>query len=53
MADFSTRNLIQGGRTLAAWRNLVADDALYQAIVVSVLLAVVAVAASSCHWCRR
>lgn len=40
MADFSTRNLISGGRTLAAWRNLVADDALYQAIVISLLLAV-------------
>jgi ABC-type spermidine/putrescine transport system permease subunit II len=45
MADFSTRNLIQGGRTLAAWRNLVADEALYQAIVVSVLLAVFTVVA--------
>jgi putative spermidine/putrescine transport system permease protein len=45
MADFSTRNLIQGGRTLAAWRNLVADDALYAAIVVSVLLAVFTVVA--------
>ncbi|KUH85413.1 MULTISPECIES: ABC transporter permease subunit [unclassified Mycobacterium] len=40
MADFSTRNLIAGGRTLRAWANLVADDALYQAIVVSLLLAV-------------
>jgi putative spermidine/putrescine transport system permease protein len=40
MADFSTRNLIQGGRTLAAWQNLVADEALYQAIVTSLLLAV-------------
>jgi putative spermidine/putrescine transport system permease protein len=45
MADFSTRNLIEGGRTTAAWRNLVADEALYQAIVVSVLLAVFTVVA--------
>ncbi|WP_458318060.1 ABC transporter permease [Mycolicibacterium brisbanense] len=45
MADFSTRNLIEGGRTLAAWHNLVADEALYQAIVVSVLLAVFTVVA--------
>ena len=40
IADFSTRNLIQGGRTLQAWKNLVQDDALYQAIVISLLLAV-------------
>lgn len=40
MADFSTRNLIAGGRTLQAWQNLVADEALYQAIVISLLLAV-------------
>jgi putative spermidine/putrescine transport system permease protein len=40
MADFSTRDLIHGGRSLRAWGNLVADDALYQAVVVSVLLAV-------------
>lgn len=39
MADFSTRNLLAGGRTLRAWGNLVADDALYQAIVISLLLA--------------
>ena len=45
MADFSTRNLIAGGRTLQAWGNLVADDALYQAIVVSLLLAVFTVLA--------
>lgn len=45
MADFSTRNLIEGGRTLAAWRNLVADETLYQAIVISILLAVFTVAA--------
>ena len=40
MADFSTRNLIAGGRTSAAWRNLVADEALYHAILISLLLAV-------------
>lgn len=40
MADFSTRNLIAGGRTLRAWQNLVADEALYQAIVISLMLAV-------------
>src|SRR6476661_7205672 len=45
MADFSTRDLIAGGRTLQAWTNLVTDDALYQAIVISVLLAVFTVAA--------
>ena len=45
MADFSTRNLIAGGRTLQAWKNLVADDALYQAIVVSLLLAAFTVVA--------
>ena len=39
MADFSTRNLIQGGRTLDAWQNLVRDDALYTAITTSLLLA--------------
>ncbi len=45
MADFSTRNLIAGGRTLAAWTNLLADDALYQAIVTSLLLALLTVVA--------
>jgi putative spermidine/putrescine transport system permease protein len=45
MADFSTRNLIRGGRTGAAWVNLFADDALYQAIVTSLLLAVLTVVA--------
>ena len=45
MADFSTRNLIQGGRTLRAWKNLLVDDALYQAIVISLLLAVFTVVA--------
>lgn len=45
MADFSTRNLIAGGRTAAAWRNLVADEQLYHAIVISLLLAVFTVIA--------
>ena len=45
MADFSTRDLIAGGRTLQAWTNLVTDDALYQAIVISLLLAAFTVAA--------
>ncbi len=45
MGDFSTRDLIAGGRTLRAWQNLVTDDALYRAIVVSLLLAVLTVAA--------
>lgn len=45
MADFSTRNLIQGGRTGTAWTNLLADDALYQAIVTSLLLALLTVVA--------
>ena len=45
MADFSTRDLVAGGRTLQAWRKLVADEALYQAIVVSLLLAVFTVVA--------
>jgi len=40
MADFSTRKLMGGGRTGAAWANLITDDALYQAIVISLLLAV-------------
>ena len=43
MADFSTRNLIHGGRTLQAWKNLVQDDALYAAILVSLTLAVLTV----------
>lgn len=45
MADFSTRNLIAGGRTWQAWANLVTDDALYEAIVISLLLAVFTVVA--------
>jgi putative spermidine/putrescine transport system permease protein len=40
MADFSTRNLIQGGRTLQAWKNLGQNDQLYSAIIISLLLAV-------------
>jgi putative spermidine/putrescine transport system permease protein len=45
MADFSTRDVFGGGRTLRAWANLVADDALYDAIVVSLLLAALTVVA--------
>jgi putative spermidine/putrescine transport system permease protein len=45
MADFSTRNLRSGGRTMVAWSNLVTDDALYQSIVTSLLLAVLTVVA--------
>lgn len=45
MADFSTRNLIGGGRTWQAWANLVTDEALYRSIVVSLSLAVLTVAA--------
>ena len=43
MADFSTRNLLKGGRTMQAWSNLITDDALYQSIVTSLLLAVLTV----------
>ena len=45
MADFSTRNLMAGGRTWQAWANLVSNEALYQSIIVSLLLAVFTVAA--------
>ncbi|MDX1889455.1 ABC transporter permease [Mycolicibacterium sp. 050158] len=45
MADFSTRNLLKGGRTLQAWANLFTDDALYQSIVTSLLLALLTVVA--------
>lgn len=45
MADFSTRNLLKGGRTMQAWANLVTDDALYQSIVTSLLLAALTVTA--------
>jgi putative spermidine/putrescine transport system permease protein len=45
MADFSTRNLIAGGRTMQAWQNLITDEALYQSIVISLLLAVFTVLA--------
>jgi putative spermidine/putrescine transport system permease protein len=45
MADFSTRNLFGGGRTGQAWANLVTDEALYRAILVSLSLAVLTVAA--------
>jgi putative spermidine/putrescine transport system permease protein len=45
MADFSTRNLLRGGRTLQPWLNLIEDEALYQSIVISLLLAVFTVLA--------
>ena len=46
MADFSTRNLfVAGGRTMGAWANLVTDEALYQSIITSLLLAVLTVVA--------
>ena len=45
MADFATRDLRTGGRTLAAWGNLFADDALFAAILTSLLLAVLTVTA--------
>lgn len=45
MADFATRDLRTGGRTLAAWGNLFVDDALFAAILTSLLLAVLTVTA--------
>ncbi len=45
MADFSTRDLVNGGRTLAAWENLVKDDQLFGAIRISLGLAALTVAA--------
>lgn len=45
MADFSTRNVLLGGRTMQAWTNLVTDDALYRSIVTSLLLAALTVVA--------
>lgn len=45
MADFSTRDLINGGRTAQAWANLFADDAVYASILTSLTLAVLTVAA--------
>ena len=45
MADFSTRDIAGGGgRTLDAWKNIVQDDQLFSAIVVSLLLAALTVA---------
>jgi putative spermidine/putrescine transport system permease protein len=44
MADFSTRDLRGAGRTMAAWLNLVDDDALFASIVTSLTLAVLTVA---------
>lgn len=45
MGDFAARDLQAGGRTMAAWINLFADDALFAAILTSLLLAVLTVAA--------
>lgn len=45
MADFATRDPFGGGRTMAAWANLVTDEALLTAIVTSLLLAVLTVTA--------
>lgn len=45
MADFATRDLASGGRTMAAWVNLFADDALFAAILTSLTLAVLTVTA--------
>jgi len=40
MLDFSTRNIAAGGgRTWQAWRNIVEDDQLYHAVIISLLLA--------------
>jgi putative spermidine/putrescine transport system permease protein len=39
MLDFSTRRIGSGGRTWQAWQNLVENDQLYHAIVISLLLA--------------
>ena len=39
MLDFSTRRIGGGGRTWQAWQNLVENDQLYHAIVISLLLA--------------
>ncbi len=44
MLDFSTRNTLAGGRTWQAWKNLVQDDQLYSAVVISLLLALFTVA---------
>ena len=45
MADFATRDLGGNGRTLEAWRSLVTDDELVGAIITSLLLAALTVAA--------
>lgn len=45
MGDFATRDLQSGGRTMAAWVNLLADDALFAAILTSLSLAVLTVTA--------
>lgn len=45
MAEFSTRNLRGDGRTMQAWANLIQDEALFDAIVVSLLLSIFTVVA--------
>lgn len=45
MADFATRDLGGGGRTWEAWRSLVTDQELFRAILTSLLLAALTVAA--------
>lgn len=45
MADFSTKNLRTGGRTLDSWANLIQDQALFDAIVISLMLSLVTVVA--------
>lgn len=45
MAEFSTRNLLGGGRTFRAWANLVQDEALFNAIIISLLLSIFTVVA--------
>ncbi|MEP6817574.1 MAG: ABC transporter permease subunit [Marmoricola sp.] len=44
MLDFSTRKIGGGGRTWQAWRNILQDDQLYSAVVISLLLALFTVA---------
>ncbi|MCF6390698.1 ABC transporter permease subunit [Mycobacterium sp. MBM] len=45
MGDFATRDPSSGGRTMAAWVNLLADDAVFAAIMTSMSLAVLTVTA--------
>ncbi|MCV7229150.1 ABC transporter permease subunit [Mycolicibacterium komossense] len=58
MADFSTRDLLRGGRTLQPWLNLIEDDALYQSILISLglaaftVLAMLAILVPTLIWVR-